>query len=337
MRLFILALATFALFTLSILPVSANHVRDVLGDTTIPSDIEFPQIGSGPGYFLPDSPLYFLDNLSQQVKVFFAFSPERKAQIRSQIAGERLAELRVMLEENNQEGINRALENFIKESDLAAGALSDAGVRSGSDIRPLAKELNATLKEHRKILKELERQSSGELRLRFKTARQALQRAKAEVVDELPAEDLDRELQEDLDELIADEVEEASRSARGLNHAIDVLERLASQAAEKNQTAREAALRRAIEKKNENLLRQEERRLERDELKEQKRLERNIRAIEEGKEAARRAVDAAQRFDLKYKEANDADAIEKEVEEELSDRGNSGSNISNSNKNSSKN
>ena len=320
------------------MPASANHARDVLGDAISPTDIEFPQIASGPGFFLPDSPFYFLDNLSQQVKVFFAFSPERKAQIRAQIAGERLAELRVMLEENNEEGINRALENFIKESDLAAEALSDAGVRSGSDIRPLAKELNTTIKAHRKVLKELERQSSGELRLRFKTARQALQRAKAEVVDELPEEDLDRELQEDLDELIADEVEEASRSAQGLYHAIDVLERLASEAAEKNQTAREAALRRAIEKKNQTLLRQEERRLEREEMKEQKRLERNIRAIQEGKEAAQRAVDAAQRFDLRYKEANDANAIEAEVEKELSGKGNSGnSNRNNLNKNSSKN
>lgn len=294
-------------------PVSANHTKDVLGDSISPSDIDFPQISSGPGFFLPDSPLYFIDNIAQGVKVAFAFTPERKAQIRSQIAGERLAELRVMLERNDEKGIETALSNFTKESDLAADAISDAGATSKKDIRPLAKELNTTIKSHRKVLKDLEKQTSGELQLRLKASRESLRKAKIAVEDELPEDELEKEMQDNIDDIIEDQVDEASKSARGLDRAISVLERLASQAAEKNQPAREAALRRAIEKKEAKIESKEQRQLERELRKKEKRLETSEKAIREARETVRNAQEAAMRFKQAKEEAL---AIENELDEE---------------------
>lgn len=336
---------SFCLLTLAVSPASAHHRKEVLGDTTTPSDVKFPQIASGPGFFLPDSPFYFLDQISQGVKVAFAFSPERKAQIRSQIAGERLAELRVMLERDDKQGIQTALRNFTHESELAAEAISDAGARSGTDVRGLAKELNTTIKAHRKVLKELEKQTSGDLKLQLKASRESLKRAKVEIEDELPEDEFEKELQEDLDEIIEDEVEEASRSAKGLEHAISVLEKLASQAAEKNQPAREAALRRAIEKKNAKLQSQEQRKLQREQKKREKKMDKTKKAIGEARETVKQAQEAAMRFKVAKEEAENDELIENEIDNESvhvsssgnseSGSSNSGSGSSNSGKNSS--
>lgn len=280
------------------MPVSAHHLKDVLGDATSTAQIQFPPIAAGPGFFLPDSPFYFLDALAQNVKLAFAFTPERKAEIRSQIAGERLAELRVMLERNNTQGIQTALTNLNKEANLAASDLSDAAAQ-GKDVKNLAKELNTTIKAQRKVLGDLADQTSGPLRLQIKATREALKEAKVTVEDQLPEDELENEITDEMNEEIEDEVKDASRSARGLEHSIDILEKLASEAAANNQTKREEALRHAIEIHNENLQKQEKKRAEQELRKEQ----RKNKLRNDANNAAREAVKNAQEAALQFQQA----------------------------------
>jgi hypothetical protein len=284
-----------ALLLTTAMPVSAHHLKDVLGDATSTAQVQFPAIAAGPGMILPDSPLYFLDEITQDIKVAFAFSPEKKAKLRSQIAGERLAELRVMLERNNTQGIQTALTNLNKEATLASSDLSDAAAQ-GKDVKKLAKELNTTIKEQRKVLGDLSDQTDGTLRLQLKASREALKEAKLNVEDQLPENELENELKDTMNEDIEDEVKDASRSARGLEHSIDILEKLASEAAAKNQTQREAALRHAIEIHNENLQRQEKKRAEQELKKEQRKNKLRNDARKAAREAVRKSQEAAANF-----------------------------------------
>lgn len=299
---------SLGVFLISCLPLlflassaSAHHKVRVLGDSTSASQMVFPPVTAGPGFLLPDSPFFFLDLFKQRIRLLFSFNPQERARIHAAVAGERLAELRVMFEQNNNQGISIGLLELAKETDLASANISNAAAL-GTDVKILAKDLNNTFKLHQKILDALIDQTKGSLKLQLKAAKLALKQAKAEVEDELPEDELENEIEDNLEDEIEDEVEEASESGRRLEHAIDVLHRLASEAARRNQGKREEALRHAIEVKNEALRKQQEKFLE-EEIKKQKKLFHvKEKAAKEALEAIKKAQEAVHRF----KEAKDA-------------------------------
>ncbi|MBI2034987.1 MAG: hypothetical protein HYT11_04610 [Candidatus Levybacteria bacterium] len=246
-----------SIFVLSPSITLANHRQSVLGDSTASSELVFPPLSSGPGFFLPNSPLYFLDKWFQIVRLTLAFSPERSAVIRSQIAGERLAELRVMLAQNDVSGINTALSELTKEAGETANSLNQASAQ-GRNVQDLARQLNETVKTQRKTLGILASQARGTLKLQLKTARKSLQEAKIEIEDELPENEIENEIENELEEDINDAVDETQDISKGLEHAIDVLNKLASEAAVRNQQRRLEALTHAIEVKSDAFHKQQE-------------------------------------------------------------------------------
>lgn len=292
----VIILITFITVFFAAKPVFSHHQKQVLGDVAIASELVLPPVTSGAGFILPDSPLFFLDKTFQQIRLFVAFTPERRAKVREKIAGERLAELRIMLSRNDPDGITIALSNLTQEANKMSADLSDAAA-SGKDVSLLAKNFNETIKTQRKILGILKDQAEGVLKLQLKTARETLKTAKIEIEDELPEDELENEIEEDLNEEIEDEVEEASKSAKRLDHAIDVLSKLASRAAEKQQIRREEALRHAIEVKDEALRKQEEKLQENEEKKHKKLLEAQAKAHHKAREAIEKARIAAEEFE----------------------------------------
>ena len=52
---------------------------------------EFPLVTGGPGFILSDSPFYALDRLFQKGKLILAFTPQKRAEVRNNIMGERMA------------------------------------------------------------------------------------------------------------------------------------------------------------------------------------------------------------------------------------------------------
>jgi len=114
----------------------------------------------------------------------------------------------------------------------------------------LAKEINDSIKEKQKVLSELEVKATGEIKAQVIAAKEALKIAKVSAEENLPADLLMNETIDDLNQEIGDNVSKAKVSATGINRAIDVLTRLASEAAVKNQPARQAALIQAIDVKN---------------------------------------------------------------------------------------
>lgn len=271
---------------------SAHHREAILGEATSSAELVFPPVTSGTGFILPDSPLFFLDKTFQQVKLILAFSAEQKARVRAQIAGERMAELRLMLVRENQTAISTVLSELTKETDLAAVSLAEAAA-SGQDVKPLAKELNEAIKTQRKILNVIASQTGGSLKLQLKAARRALKEAKVEVEDELPEDELENEIEEDLADEIENEVEEASESAKKVESDLIKLEREASRSATKALNRREEAIKKAIEKRDEVLKKAEEKLLEAEKKKQEGLLKAQKKAAEQAQEALKKAQEAA--------------------------------------------
>ncbi len=325
----ILVLGFFVLVWVAPKPAFSHHQERVLGDSTSSPQIVFPPVTAGAGFILPDSPLFFLDEMFQEVRMLLAFTPEKRAKTRALIAGERLAELRIMFARNNSDGVTIALSKLTEQISSMSTNLSDAA-SSGKNLSVLAKEINEEIKTQRKVLGILENQTDGVLKLQLKVARKALKIAKVKIEDELAENELENEIEDDVDDEIEEAVEEASGSAKKLDHAIDVLSRLASEAAVKQQTRREEALRHAIEVKNEAFKKQQERKLE-EESKKHKKI---IEAQKKAHEKAREAIEKAQKAVAEFKEAND-DVEELKGENDSENSGSSGSGSSSDNSGSS--
>src|ERR1035437_4242316 len=60
---------TSAIVVLSSGIVFADHQQDVLGVASAPV-LSIPPTSDGPGLILPDSPLFFLDQIKQEVRLF---------------------------------------------------------------------------------------------------------------------------------------------------------------------------------------------------------------------------------------------------------------------------
>ena len=243
---FLLSVSLTSLITAN--PVSANHLEDVLGVESMPV-LSIPPTSEGPGFLLPDSPLFFLDQLKQEVRLLLAFTPEQKAKIHNAVAGERLAELQLMLAKNNVAGVRIALQGISDNLKAAASDVANAKL-TGRNISLLAKEINDSIKEKQKSLSSLEKEATGEIKAQAMAAKESLKVSKVKVEDNLPPDLLINEMEEDLSLEINDNISKASHSAVGINRAIDVLTRLASEAAQQNQPRRYEALIHAIEVKN---------------------------------------------------------------------------------------
>lgn len=322
MKRFVIPLLTLVFLIIFTQPSFAHHKRAVLGETTIASELEAPAVTAGPGYILPDSPLYFIDNVFQTVRLATAFTPERRAKVRSEIAGERLAELRIMLSRNSTQGIATALTQLTKEVGLAASDLTDAAAQ-GKQVDTLAKEINDTIKVQRTFLGSVSDQANGSLKQQIDAASTALKEAKIEVEDELPEDELEHEIDEALEEEIEDEVEDVGNSSEALERVLEKFQQQASESAKKALSRREEAIRRAIENKNEALRREHERLLEREKKKQHELLEVNKKAFKEVREVADKSREAAKTLEATREETKRIESESVETTSESS--GNSGS------------
>lgn len=233
---------------LSAYSVLAYHQEQVLGVVSAQT-LSIPPTSEGPGLILPDSPIFFLDKLKQEVRLLLALTPEQKAKAHNAVAGERLAELQFMLAKNNVAGVRVALQGVSDNLRTASDDVAHAKL-TGRNITLLAKEVNDSIKEKQKSLSVLEDKATGEIKAQVTAAKESLKISKVKVEENLPADLLMNETIDDLNQEIDDNIDKATGSAKGINRAINVLTRLASEAAQRNQPRRWEALMHAIEVKN---------------------------------------------------------------------------------------
>lgn len=292
-------------------PQSVFAMRQSVLGTATTATVNMPATTDGPGLILPDSPFFFLDTIKQDVRLFFAFSPENKAKVHAQIAGERLAELRVMLAKNNQKGAVKALEGVSANLQSAVNDLEDAKL-AGKDTSSLAEGLNTTINEKQATLSSLENQGGDILKTRVQVAKQTLKQAKLGVFSALPKDLQETELENEINRQIDDDVKDASESARGLEHSLDVLTKLASEAATKQQSNREEILKAVIEKKNELLTKQTKKELEIQKAKQEKVLELTKAQAETARETAKKVQEATKKIQEGQKQKDELKKVENE-------------------------
>lgn len=278
-------------------PSFAHHRQRVLGVSTSSSEIQIPATVEGPGFILPDSPFFFLDKIKQNVRLTFAFTPEAKAKLYSDIAGERMAELRIMLVKNNANGVKNSLGSISDNLKKSAEELDNAKL-SGRDISVLARTINQRIKTKQQVLDILEKQTNGELKNLVGVSQNSLLESKVKVEDSLTEEELENEVKDDLNRLIERKIEESSNSARELEESIDELHKEASLSATKELRKRKEAMKRAIEEKNEELRKAEERRL----MEERKEQEKVLKLQEESAREVRKTVEEAKKAAEKFRE-----------------------------------
>ncbi len=327
-----MVLILVVLLTWFALPAEAHHRKHVLGDSTSASDLVFPPVTSGTGLLLPDSPLFFLDQLKQSVRLFLASAGEERAKLHQQIAGERMAELRVMMSRNNMKAVNATLINLQGEMQQAAQELTYAAAR-GKQVTHLAKELNDTIKLQRHLLDSLAVQSNGGLKLQLQATRTTLKEPKIQVEDQLSEDDLHNEIQDGLEEDIQNQVVDASLSAQLLENTLTELKKEALQAAEKSLKRRADALKKIISEKNNVVKATQQRLLTLEEQKQQQLLKLHT----EETEGARQAIIEAQQAAMKLQKLMEITDQLKNTAVETTTLGGSKTPVNNSSSASSKN
>lgn len=196
-------------------PIYADYLSTPSVLPKIPPTIE------GPGLILPDSPLFFLDELKQSIRLVLAFAPLEKTRVYANIAGERFAELRFMLEKGDKKAVMVALNGVSDNFAGALDALSQASFQ-GADVASLALSLNDGIRDKQRVFDRLEIESSGDLKIEVKRVEESLFASKAGIGNYLRADLSQNEARYDLEKKIARDVRNASEGAAIL--AMDIEE-----------------------------------------------------------------------------------------------------------------
>ena len=92
----------------------------------------------------PDSPFYFLDKLGEVLQEFFTFNPQAKARLQLEFAGERIAEIKIVLETNGVKAKGLDVAKLRLESNIqkATEIIKDEKLK-GNDVTELQKRLTS--------------------------------------------------------------------------------------------------------------------------------------------------------------------------------------------------
>lgn len=101
----------------------------------------------------PESPFYFLDRFGENLQEFFTFNSETKAKLQIEFAGERIAEIKIMIEEKgvHTEGIDKAKLLLLANVAYAAEIINQEK-SSGKDVTALAKDIDDQFDAREKLL-----------------------------------------------------------------------------------------------------------------------------------------------------------------------------------------
>ncbi len=278
----------FCVLLVIVAPHAHASVHDVLGEET-KADVTYPPVPWGSGYILPDNPLYKVDNAFQSLRLLLAFTPERRAMVRSLIMGERAAEARIMSSRGNTTAMHTALEGLVVQANAAAADLNEAAAR-GKDVTTLAKSINDMVKFHRDVLKDVAAQSDEADSLRLESFNQELLVAKLHIVDNLKEDILASEIESDLDGEIESRVLGVETQAGKLEDRLNRFDRLASRAAEQKAKQEE------LKAKKDALKDKKLKAIEDLKARQKKLQEERMKRLQEAKEAAKKAREAAQKL-----------------------------------------
>ena len=128
-----------------------------------------PQAALPSAGLTPESSFYFLDRLGENLRQFFTFNPEAKAKLQIEFAGERIAEIKVMVEKKGVNAKGLAIAESLLQANVAYAAeiVSEEKI-SGKDVTALAKTLNDEFDARDKLLEQTFKDAKAQLKAQRK-------------------------------------------------------------------------------------------------------------------------------------------------------------------------
>ncbi len=131
------------------------------------SQVNLPSAGLTPG-----SPFYFLDRLGENLRQFFTFNPEAKAKLQIEFAGERISEIKVMVEAKGVDAKGLAIAESLLQANVAyAAEIVNQEKVAGKDVAALAKTLNDEFDARDKLLEQTFKDAKAQLKAQRKEIR----------------------------------------------------------------------------------------------------------------------------------------------------------------------
>lgn len=154
---------------------------------------------------LPDSPFYFLKNISRTIQSAVTLDPVKKAALREKFANEKLIELKKMTEKTqNPEVLKKATENFQKEVENVKNAVDKIKEQAGTN-NDVGKFLDKFIQQQtlqQTILRKLETQVATSTMEKIQEARQNHLEKFGEVMTKLENKDkIQERLEKNIEEV----------------------------------------------------------------------------------------------------------------------------------------
>lgn len=128
------------------------------------SQVSIPSAG-----LTPESTFYFLDRLGENLRQFLTFNPEARAKLQIEFAGERIAEIKIMVEEKGVNAKGLAIAQSLLQANVAyAAEIVSEEKTSGKDVSALAKTLNDEFDARDKLLEQTFKDAKAQLKAQRK-------------------------------------------------------------------------------------------------------------------------------------------------------------------------
>jgi len=117
----------------------------------------------------PESSFYFLDRLGENLRQFFTFNPEAKAKLQIEFAGERISEIKIIIEKKGVNAKGLAIAESLLQANVAyAAEIVSEEKTSGKDVAALAKTLNDEFDARDKLLEQTFKDAKAQLKAQRK-------------------------------------------------------------------------------------------------------------------------------------------------------------------------
>jgi len=211
-----------------------------LDENIQPEDLEI-----GEPRILPDHPLYFLKNWGRSIRLFFAFRPVTKAELRLKFANEKLMEVKKLIAiRKDPEIIKKGIENYQEEIEKIKNQ-TDNIEEKAKDNPGVEKFLDKFLHQgilHQKLLSKLENQVPSESFEKIKEAREKHLERFQEVM--LTLEDRKEMIAEKLDETLEGQKGSKYKNFKNLEILLQLEEKVPEVAKDAIRKAQENSLKR---------------------------------------------------------------------------------------------
>ena len=128
-----------------------------------------PQVTLPSAGLTPESSFYFLDRLGENLRQFFTFNSEAKAKLQIEFAGERIAEIKVIVEKKGANAKGLAIAESLLRANVAyAAEIVNEEKTTGKDVSALAKTLNDEFDARDKLLEQTFKDAKAQLKAQRK-------------------------------------------------------------------------------------------------------------------------------------------------------------------------